>query len=159
MILAGTGHRPDKLGGYTEAVSSALLKVATEAISLLDDESPVEVISGMALGWDQALAQASCNLGLPFIAAVPFVGQEKKWPLSSQEIYHQLLSKAKTVKIISPGGYASWKMEKRNQWMVDNCDEIIALWNGTAGGTANCIAYAAAKKKTIHNFWELYLNR
>ena len=44
MIIAGTGHRPDKLGGYNEAVSLALLKIATEALTLLDDESPIEIV-------------------------------------------------------------------------------------------------------------------
>ena len=157
MIIAGTGHRPDKLGGYNEEVTKALIKLATEALTLLDDDQPVEeIISGMALGWDQAIAQAAINLEIPFIAAIPFLGQEKKWPESSQEIYRQLLAKAKTVTIVSPGGYASWKMEKRNEWMVDNCDEIAALWNGTAGGTANCISYAASKKKIIHNFWAMW---
>ena len=26
--------------------------------------------------------------------------------------------------------------------MVDMCNELIAIWNGTSGGTANCIRYA-----------------
>ena len=55
--------------------------------------NPSEVISGMALGWDMALAQAAINLGIPFIAAVPFIGQENMWIKKTQEYYKELLSK------------------------------------------------------------------
>jgi hypothetical protein len=34
----------------------------------------------MARGWDLALAKAAVELGLPLFAAIPFVGQESRWP-------------------------------------------------------------------------------
>ncbi len=40
-------------------------------------------------------------------------------------------------------------MDKRNKWMVDNCDLLIAVWNGTSGGTANCVNYAKSINKQI----------
>jgi len=33
-------------------------------------------------------------------------------------------------------------MQKRNDWMVDNSDAVIAIWNGAPGGTANTVEYA-----------------
>ena len=42
--------------------------------------------------------------------------------------------------------YHPAKMQKRNEFMVDNCDILIALWNGTSGGTKNCINYAKKKE-------------
>ena len=33
--------------------------------------------------------------------------------------------------------------------MVDNSDIIIAVWDGTKGGTYNCVQYAKKKNKEI----------
>ena len=40
--------------------------------------------------------------------------------------------------------------------MVDRSDSIVALWNGTSGGTKNCIDYAEKKGKPIINLWERF---
>jgi uncharacterized phage-like protein YoqJ len=80
------------------------------------------------------------------IAAVPFEGQEKKWPKSSQDLYNEILAYPKCVKkIVCEGGYEVWKMQKRNEWMVDNADYLVAVWDNSEGGTANCVRYARKK--------------
>lgn len=40
-------------------------------------------------------------------------------------------------------------MQKRNEWMVDRIDELLAIYNGTPGGTKNCIDYAKKLGKPI----------
>jgi uncharacterized phage-like protein YoqJ len=151
MIIAGTGHRPDKLGGYSNEVCRRL--VALASASLLKYK-PEYTISGMALGWDQALAQASVNLGIPFIAAIPCDGQEAIWPESSRLYYKNLLELAKEIKMCGPGGpYAPWKMLYRDKWMVDNADLILALWNGSKGGTGHTVKYAEKVGKPYINLW------
>lgn len=156
LIVCGTGHRPDKLGGYGEKVTGNLVRTAYE---WLMNNKPDMVITGMALGWDQALGWAAYDAKIPFIAAVPFAGQEKAWPAVSQEWYRDLLALAEEVTIVSDGGYAPWKMQERNKWMVDNSTLVLALWNGTPGGTANCIRYAEKVGKPIKNLWESYEQR
>ncbi|MNP85294.1 hypothetical protein D3C76_1849670 [compost metagenome] len=42
-------------------------------------------------------------------------------------------------------------MQKRNEWMVDNSKFIISVWDGTKGGTGNCVKYAENKNKHISN--------
>lgn len=152
MTLAFTGHRPPKLGGYE---SAAINRVKTFAYDYLKKASPKKVISGMALGWDTAVARAAIKLKIPLIAAVPFAGQESKWRLRDQEMYRYLLQYASIVHVVSPDGYSPEKMQIRNQWMVDNCDVLVALWNGSDGGTANCIEYAQGKKPVV-NLWEAW---
>lgn len=154
MIIAGTGHRPNKLGGYDEATSNRLFRLA---VSYLTTADVSRVISGMALGWDQALARAAIYLKIPFIAAIPFTGQENAWPIVSRNNYNQLLDAAHAKYIVCGGGYAGWKMQKRNEWMVDHCDKIAALWDGSSGGTGNCIQYAKQVGKPIDNLWEDYV--
>lgn len=153
MILAATGHRPDKLGGFTPAVRMQLLKVAMAHLEL---RRPAAVISGMALGWDQAWAMAAATLNIPFIAAVPFAGQEAVWPAGSQDTYRVLLGLASEVVTVSQGGYTARKMQRRNEWMVDRADGIVALWDGTFGGTHNCLLYAEKKAKPVRNLWSRY---
>lgn len=154
MIVAGTGHRPNKLGGNTLAAGETWTKVA---ISWLATNKPQKVISGMAQGWDQYLAGAAISLGIPLIAAIPFSGQEQMWSSNAQDLYNWMLKASTEVKIVSEGGYAAWKMQKRNMWMVDQLvdtdDILLACWNGTVGGTANCVAYAQRKKKNIVNLF------
>lgn len=151
MIIAGTGHRPNKLGGYGQA---ATFRLYNTAVGVLEDLQPTKVISGMALGWDQALALAALNNEVPYIAAVPFMGQESVWPAQSQEQFRHLIKHAEELVVVCTGAYAGWKMQKRNQWMVDHCDKVIALWDGTAGGTANCVRYANTKGKEIINYYD-----
>lgn len=151
MILAATGHRPDKLGGYGADIEARLRMLAVCALNKL---RPTQVISGMALGWDQAIAQAAITLEIPFIAAVPFAGMEKKWPQSSQEKFCAILACATEVVVVTPGGYAPWKLQKRNEWMVDHCDKLVALWDGSHGGTFNCLQYADVKGKPYDNLWD-----
>ena len=40
-------------------------------------------------------------------------------------------------------------MQTRNEWMVDKADVVIACFDGTNGGTANCVNYAREKNKEL----------
>lgn len=127
MIVAGTGHRMDKVGGYN---NEAFIKLVGIAEVWIKENKPTRIISGMALGWDQALAQASVNCGVPFIAAVPFKGQELNWSEKAQKYFNSLLKKAESVIYVSEDGYSAYKMQIRNEWMVNNCDLLLAMWDG-----------------------------
>jgi uncharacterized phage-like protein YoqJ len=151
LIVAFTGHRPDKLGGYHPNPLANNIKSAI-ADKLLDLE-PEKVISGMALGVDQWAAKAAHLLSIPFIAAIPFEGQELAWPAQSQEVYRELIELADEVVTVCDGGYAAWKMQKRNEFLVDHCDVLLAVWNGDfSGGTANCVRYAHQQGRLILRF-------
>lgn len=154
MKIAATGHRPHKLGGYGERAYDALLSFAW--LYLRQQSADLHVISGMALGWDTAFADAAWRLGMPFTAAIPFEGQQARWPEQSRRKYAELLSRATRVVMVCPPGYDPAKMQRRNEWMVDNSDGVVALWNGTSGGTANCVRYAETKGRPVVNLWPLW---
>lgn len=151
MILCGTGHRPDKLGGYGQDVFNSLVDFASYQLSAL---KPDLVISGMALGWDQALAMAACECAIPFHAYVPFPGMHVKWPGDSQKLFHTIMHHADKVVYCSEGGYAAYKMQVRNERMVNASNCVLALWNGSSGGTGNCVAYASKQGVEIINVWD-----
>lgn len=107
--------------------------------------APEKAVSGMALGIDQDFVSVCIDLRISFIAAVPFLGQESQWPAESQRLYFALLDRAEKVEYVCEPGYAPWKMQKRNEWMVDWIGEdgrLLAIWDGSQGGTGNCVRYA-----------------
>jgi uncharacterized phage-like protein YoqJ len=148
MIVAFTGHRPTKVGGY-KIPNPMYSFVRTEIERILTELKPNKAISGVALGVDQWAAEVCITLDIPFVAAVPFRGQELYWPKESQIKYCDLLGQADKIEYVSQGGFASWKMQARNVWMVDNSDILIAVFDGSNGGTKNCFDYATAKGKKI----------
>lgn len=157
MIVAGTGHRPNKLGGYGDDVFDRLVALARTYLWHME---PWHVISGMALGWDQALAMAAVQLGIPFTAACPFEDMHEKWPEHSWPRFLWLFEQAQHVEFVNYGGYAPWKMQARNMWMVDRADRLVALWDGTNGGTKNCLAYASKvnHQMPVDNLWGAWCN-
>lgn len=155
IIVAGTGHRPDKVGGYTSEVAFKLYNTAFDWVEA-HKETIGHIISGGALGWDQALAGVAREQEIPYTMALPFPGFEDRWPMASKHYLHGLMATADKVVYVKDAPYAGWKMQARNEYMVDNSDLILALWNGTEGGTANCIHYAEKKRKLIVNLWGTY---
>ncbi|WNN12507.1 SLOG family protein [Chryseobacterium phage MA9V-2] len=151
-VICGTGHRPDKLGGYdNQAAHNNLVHLLIDALREL---RPELVIVGMAQGFDQALAEAAYELDIPFIAALPCKGQELRWPTKAQQHYNYLLSLAKAVTIVNEGDYKPWFMQTRNKFMVDNSQATLTVWDGTPGGTYNTIEYTKQNEKPIINLYD-----
>ena len=148
MIIAFTGHRCNKIGGYNlpNPIYNYICQQTEKALLQL---KPEKCISGMALGYDSYAANVCIKLNIPFLAAIPFIGQEKAWPFPSQQTYHKLLNKAAEKVIVCEGDYAAYKMQTRNEWMVNNCDLLLACWDGSNGGTGNCVKYAQSLNKEI----------
>ena len=104
----------------------------------------------MALGIDTLWAKLAIENNIPLLAAVPFEEQDCKWPKKSRDVYRSILSNPLTRTVVVCGsGYAIWKMQKRNEYMSDMCNLLIAVWDGSPGGTGNCMKYAKSIKKDI----------
>ena len=125
MIFSGFGHRPDELGGYSKDTLAKLIAFAVETIPQF---GPTKIISGMTLGWEQALAMAAIELEIPLTIALPFQGQEKVWPDKAQAFYHSVLDRATEVKLVCPGGFDAKKFWERDQWTIEHCDALFVLW-------------------------------
>jgi uncharacterized phage-like protein YoqJ len=68
-------------------------------------------------------------------------------------VFAALVEMAHTHLALCVRASAAAKMQVRNEWMVDSSDGVVALWNGTAGGTANCVRYAEKVGRPIDNLW------
>ena len=149
LVIAVTGHRPDKLGGY-KLPNPTYIHVMQELRKAFEYYKPDFVIVGMAIGTDQWAAELCLTMGIRFIAAIPFDGQDGKWPPHVRSKYQWLLSRAHQACVISPGPYDGKKMFLRDKWMVDYSQLLVAVWNGSEGGTAITVAYAKSVDKPIY---------
>jgi uncharacterized phage-like protein YoqJ len=150
-IIAVTGHRPDKLSREYDMKGPCSLYVARELRRVLDEEKPDQIVTGMALGVDMIFAGVGIQAGIKVLAAVPFIGQESRWPQSSQDLYRRILDHPLVeTHVVFPGGYEKWKLLQRNVWMVDRSNKLIAVWNGdTWGGTYHCLTYAKSQGREV----------
>jgi len=158
MKICLTGHRPDKLYGY-DLNNEKWQELKEKLKAILIEYDCGEAISGMALGSDTIFAIAVLELkeeGYPIDlrCAVPFKGQESKWTQPDIERYKRILQQADFVDILSEKKYSPKLLQDRNEYMVNNSDLVIAVWNGEeSGGTYNCIKYARQNNKNI-----IYIN-
>ena len=74
-------------------------------------------------------------------AAVPFAGQAEHWGAAQRQRYEALLACCDTVTVLQEH-YSPGCMMKRNRYMVDHADLIIACYDGKSGGTLNTLRYA-----------------
>lgn len=156
QVVCVTGHRPQKLGGFSEEIFLLLTRLAVNCLTRL---KPKLVITGMALGWDQAVAQGCKELGIPYKPYIPFKGQELMWKPEAQERYHSLLQGVEA-RYVNPPGFAGWKMIARNNAMVDDSEVVLALYNKDKhGGTFRCVEYAHEQGRTVLNCWDRWVSR
>ncbi|MWV44869.1 DUF1273 family protein [Paenibacillus sp. HJL G12] len=173
-----TGHRPNKLGNcYSLSdVQSKYIhsKLEPVLIDLIEDEGIERFISGGAIGFDQIAFWTVRRLKKTYypniknIVAVPFKNQASKWNDRETQIwYKKMLDMADEVVYVDEladykvdgvivGEYHVAKMQKRNEYMVDQSLTIVAAWDGTKGGTGNCVRYARQSGKRLYTLKPQY---
>lgn len=161
MIVAATGHRLHILPGYKGDGSSHRLRAALleTAMDALEEWHPEEVISGMATGWDMAVAAAAMMLNVPFRAYVPFEGQDRLWSAADRTMYRSLLDEAAAVRVFSPVERKSAYIE-RDRAMVDDSSRLLALYCGDPrSGTGQTIQYAEGWLVPWTNYASAFMER
>lgn len=151
-----TGHRPNKLYGY-DLSDSRYIKLKEIFKTFLIENNCLEAISGMALGVDTVFALAVLELkdsgvDIKLRCAIPCLNHSSKW-FNKKDIdrYNDILKRADYVDIVTKEAYSPYLMQVRNRYMVDKSDIVLSVWNGSSGGTANCVSYAQIKNKEIYN--------
>lgn len=153
-----TGHRPEKLNGYNPKDNIQMLYKLKESIVEMINNGYENFITGMAIGVDMWAAKIVLKLKKEYpqinlICAIPCDKHWSKWQYNSPESVEQwfsITSKADLVHYVSEDPYTAWCMQVRNKWMVDNSNTVIAVWDGTKGGTGNCVVYAFKKDVKIY---------
>jgi len=134
------------------------------------NETEFKLIFGGAIGVDQLMFSIceelkqeakeydACTIKLEL--AIPFEKQASKWyerdvdRYELQKKHADIITFVDTVegyefKGVPVGEYHPAKMQLRNRYMCDNSSIVIAVWNGSKGGTANAVNYAKKQGKEI----------
>ena len=161
MICCVTGHRPLKFPfDYTDKNSRAFLAYQNRLVrevEFLIDEGYRHFISEMAQGVDLDFAETVIalrnkmehNPSIFLELAIPCASQTRNWNACYLDQYSYVLANSDWQTQVSTS-YDRGCMQRRNQYMVDQSDLILAVWNGEpSGGTWNTIQYAKRMKKTV----------
>lgn len=158
--IANTGHRQPRLfdkDPYSRSnmiyLYNFLVKAipnAIEEIGLSKEE--VRFRNGLAGGFDLTACAVLQTLGIPYVATIPFRGQESRWPdVWLRDFYNKSLGMAEDVKCdpawLQKGLKVAYIL--RDHDMVDCSQKMIGLWDGVKeGGTFATWSYAQKKLNT-----------
>lgn len=137
-----TGHRPEKLNLSESQIKAKLRIKISKAIS----EGYTTFITGMAPGVDIwaaeiVLEKKSVISDIKLICALPYPEFCKRKDYDYNLRAKRIIEQADLVKEVCPS-YNKSVFQKRNIWMVDHSNLVLAVYNGTPGGTKNTIDYA-----------------
>ena len=151
-----TGHRPNKLKGYNPKDNKELLwRLHTEIVRHIEEHQVDTFINGLALGIDQWAARIVIKLRqtkyphIKLISAVPCKNHSNKWIKQSQIEWQEIVDLSDEVIYVSEEEYKPYLMQVRNEWMTNKSEYVIAVWDGTNGGTGNCVNFAKKQNKKI----------
>ncbi len=152
ITLCFTGHRPQKLSYGFDEQNELCLRLKNqlhEDIEKMILKGVNTFLCGMAMGTDIWCGEIVMKLKEQFshirlVACIPHLGQEKDWNDDYQNRYARLLE-ATDDSIVFYDHYVQGCMQKRNRYMVDNSAHMIAVYNGTSGGTHTTVEYAKRK--------------
>jgi len=137
-----TGHRPEKLSIPENRLALLLEAEIRKAIG----DGFTTYITGMAKGTDLVAGEIVLRLReqddrLKLICALPHPGFGLHWGGGWTERFQRVLAAADLARCVCPSfSYASYQI--RNEWMVNRSGLVIAVFNGSAGGTWNTLEYA-----------------
>lgn len=141
------GHRPEKL----KDVDSLGYELAVEAWRAMN-AGFTTFITGGAKGVDIVAAESVLTVrermnGLvKLVVALPYPTFGRRWGLEWGFRFDGVMEKADGIISVSPK-CSRQAYQKRNEWMVDHSSLVLAVYNGTPGGTQNTLDYA--KKRGI----------
>jgi len=147
-----TGHRPNKLPWGTDESDPrciALKKQIRQALERAYLRGYRHFICGMAQGADFYFCEAAQDLrdnwpGVTVEAAIPCETQAASWSEADRERYFRLVGLCDFETMVQHH-YDRGCMLRRNRYMVDHSSLVIAVYDGTLGGTMYTLTYATRR--------------
>jgi hypothetical protein len=148
--IAISGHR---------GLPAPTARLVDKAIrTALAERAPdVTGISCLADGADQIFARAATDLGGTLEAVIPAAEYRAGLPEDSQPEYDDLFAQAAAVRRLPFTESTSESHMAASKLMVDEADELFAVWDGKParayGGTADVVAYAREHGTPVRVIW------
>ena len=147
-----SGHRPEKLPWGADESDQRCVLLKEELACHLEGlylAGCRHFLCGMARGCDFYFAEGVLALrekypDVTLEAALPCDTQPNAWTAAERRRYDHLLAESDEVTFVAHL-YTPGCMQRRNEYMVDASGVLLAVFNGTAGGTMNTILYAQRK--------------
>ena len=152
-----TGHRPQSIPYLWDETSAQSLKLKSKLekaiVYLIENKGVTHLISGMALGVDMIAAEIVLELkkkyqDITLECAIPCETQANKWTEKYRDRYFSIIEMSDKETLLQTH-YTADCMHKRNRYMVDKSDYVIAVWNGSPSGTGKTVLYAKENNKQI----------
>lgn len=148
-----TGHRPEKLPwGQNEADPrcTALKQKLRDAVVTAYEAGFCHFICGMARGSDfyfadTVLALRKKHPEITLEAAIPCAEQCAAWTWEQRSRWERIVAQCDR-KTVLQEHYTPGCMIRRNHYMVDHSALVIAVYDGTSGGTRRTLEYAIRQK-------------
>lgn len=161
MIVSFTGHRPDKISGWglsAGAVEVAIRKSVAEEIESLVAEGATTFVSGMAPGFDlwaadevlRLRAEGRIAATVRLRLAVPYPGFERSFAAEYRPLYESVVAAADEVVYVCPG-YHHGCYARRNDFLVECAEVVVAYYEGTEGGTRYTLRKAEKLGRRVVN--------
>ena len=154
--LSFTGHRPEKIKGYTshpQEVEARVREALAEAVKMFYRHGYRRFMTGMADGVDLWAADEIIRLReegvmseAEIVAVVPFRGHHRT---TNTPALYQRVSDAATERVFICEEYHHNCYTLRNDYLVDNASALIAYCEGTPGGTKYTLQRARRQGLTI----------
>ncbi len=107
---------------------------------------------GMSRGADFLFADVLSERKLNWVAIIPCKTQTHLWNKSDKEFHRKLVDKAEDM-IILHDEYKRGVMHYRNQYMVDNSELLLAIYDDSGkGGTFHTVNLALKQHKKVVQF-------
>ena len=151
-----TGHRPEKLPWRNNEDDPRCLELKArlaQEVEKAHEKGMRHFMCGMARGADFYFCEAVLALrenrpGVTLEAVIPCEEQAARWSERDRERYFTLVERCDYETMVQRH-FDKGCMLRRNRYMVDECDRLIALSYGKSGGTELTIDYAKTKNKEI----------
>lgn len=137
-----TGHRPEKLAVPEPELRTALRREINAAIA----DGYTTFISGMARGVDiyaaeEVLLISERDPNIRLICAYPYPDCCEQFSSVWRKRCNDISSRA-DLRVNVSDEYRPGCYQKRNEWMVERSSRLIAVYDGSCGGTYNTIVSA-----------------
>ena len=147
-----TGHRKIPLKHFTKLDS-----LLERAIEYAYSEGCRDFYTGGALGFDTMAAKKLLTYrmrhrDMRLIVVVPCKKQALQWSEADRDMYEYTLANADEV-IFCSEEYTADCMKKRNEYLADICDMLIAYAGRHSSGSMQTVRMALARGKTVYNLY------
>lgn len=154
-----TGHRPKfyEFGSNESHPDCVRIKsfIRERCEHLIAEKGVTHFISGGALGVDtwameEVLSLKKQHSHITLECALPYAEMPNRFGAEDRNRYDTIMTECDIKTIVCPKYTGRDCMDKRNEYMVDHAEYLIAVWLGIMTGTGRTVEYAKKLGREVY---------